>query len=66
MKVYDIAVHRFQATHHSGGFPDAAQWDEEQGLEDPQPGFRAYPQGLAFLMAFADQQGEGRWRSWQL
>lgn len=48
MKVYDIAVHRFQATCHSGGFPDAARWDEEQGLEDPQPGFRACPQGLAF------------------
>ena len=49
-----------QATHHSGGSSDATQWDEEQGHDGSQASFRACPQGLALMMAFVDQQGEGR------
>lgn len=54
----EVSATTVQATHHSGGFPDATQWDEELGHKGSQASFRACPQGLALLMAFVDRQRE--------
>lgn len=39
-------------------FPMMHSGADEQGFEEPQPGFRACLQGLAQKMAFAEQHGE--------
>ena len=54
----EVSATTVQATHHSGGFPDASQWDGEQGHEGSQASFRVCRQGSALLMAFVDQQRE--------
>lgn len=54
----EVSATTVQATHHSGGFLDATQWDEELGHKGSQASFRACPQGLALLMAFVDRQRE--------